>query len=585
MKNSEKINNSPNRKFQLRIFEELDKIRNNYLEYKNIVNSHKDLNITEINKLVAIINKEKVTLSTFYSSRKDAMNGVHHKNKLHLSVLAEDKKLANKAVAEHSRLHLVKIETVYKKMVKDYTAKSKNGDESASLELKKLEQDFRRFYSSEKINEESVVKEALLKLNSEFSKKKQQLESDKLLQIQEIEQKYNIQEFEAEKRNRKILIKNSIKEIKQLKKEMRISLKNKSDFFNEKKEEYLNQKRESNKKIQKIKLEIREYYDSLSKEEKKDYRYYQKYVNQYYRSRRKKNYDQTEKKLLKNVNAAYLYIAPAIFGVTFFTVLPFFFMIIASFFKLNLTKLTLSRFVLFDNFINAFTRDTEFQKALSNTVIYAFVTVILLSIVTVSMAAWLSKNTKIHNIAQTMIFTPHIASLVAISILWIAMLNPTGIINQGLALFGIEGPGWLIQENTSLISVSFVTVWKDIGYYVLIIISGLQSIPAYVYEAAKLDKAKKSTAFFKLTLPLLTPTLSFVFIMKFIGSFKVFAPIEIMTNGGPMGSSMVMSYWIYKVGRIGYNYGTAMVGAIVLTILISIFTVINFKYFKKQIKY
>ena len=132
--------------------------------------------------------------------------------------------------------------------------------------------------------------------------------------------------------------------------------------------------------------------------------------------------------------------------------------------------MSLSRFVGFNNFINTFTRDTEFQKALGNTVIYAFVTVVLLSIVTISMAAWLSKNTRVHNIAQTMIFTPHIASLVAISILWIAMLNPNGLINQVLAVFGIEGPGWLIQENTSLISVSFVTVWKDIGYYVLIII-------------------------------------------------------------------------------------------------------------------
>jgi sn-glycerol 3-phosphate transport system permease protein len=119
----------------------------------------------------------------------------------------------------------------------------------------------------------------------------------------------------------------------------------------------------------------------------------------------------------------------------------------------------------------------------------------------------------------------------------------------------------------------------------LIIISGLQAIPAYIYEAAKLDKASKVQAFFKMTLPLLTPTLSFVFVTKFIASFKVFAPIEIMTNGGPMGSSMVLSYWIYKVGRIGFNYGNAMAGAVVLTILIGVFTFINYRFFKKQVVY
>ena len=197
------------------------------------------------------------------------------------------------------------------------------------------------------------------------------------------------------------------------------------------------------------------------------------------------------------------------------------------------------------NFIRIFTKDVEFQKAIYNTVIYSLFTVILLTVVTISMAAWLAKNTKIHNLAQTMVFTPHIASLVSISILWIAMLNPNGIINQILAVFNIKGPAWLLQENTSLFSVSLVTVWKDIGYYVLIIISGLQGIPAYVYEAAKLDKASKSRTFFNITIPLLAPTLSFVFITKFINSFKVFAPIEIMTNGGPMGSSMVLSYWVY----------------------------------------
>ncbi|MFA5692692.1 MAG: ABC transporter permease subunit, partial [Acholeplasmataceae bacterium] len=296
-------------------------------------------------------------------------------------------------------------------------------------------------------------------------------------------------------------------------------------------------------------------------------------------------YKQKRTHYFKKVNMAYLFIAPAAFGAIVFTILPVIFMIVASQFKIDIVNLGKSQFVGFYNFQQIFQHDVEFRKSLTNTLIYALITIGLLSVVTLGMAAWLSKNTKIHNAVTTMVFTPHIASLVSISILWIALLSPTGLINQLLEVFGIKGPRWLLQENTSLFSVSMVTVWKDIGYYVLIIIAGLQAIPAYVYEAAKLDKSSKTKTFFRITVPLLTPTLSFVFVNKFINSFKVFAPIEIMTNGGPMGSSTVLSYWIYKSGRLGFNYGQAMSGAIILTVIITFFTILNFRFFNRKIQY
>jgi sn-glycerol 3-phosphate transport system permease protein len=139
-----------------------------------------------------------------------------------------------------------------------------------------------------------------------------------------------------------------------------------------------------------------------------------------------------------------------------------------------------------------------------------------------------------------------------------------------------------MDTKTSLLSVALVTVWKSIGYYCLIIIAGLQSLAKDVYEAAKLDKASKFTVLRKITLPLLTPTLSFVFIMKFINSFKSFAAIDVMTQGGPQGSSMVLGYWIYNAGRVKFNYGFAMVGAIILTIMVAGFTVLANKGFKKE---
>jgi ABC-type sugar transport system permease subunit len=337
-------------------------------------------------------------------------------------------------------------------------------------------------------------------------------------------------------------------------------------------------------KIKEKKNELKEYRKTLSKEEKEVYRDYQKIRFDIKRCEILKKADKIESKIFKKVNPAYIYMIPAAFGAIFFTILPAIFMVIGSFFKVDLVSIWESSFRGFWNYEMIFTRDTEFVKAIWNTIIFAFFTVFLLMIITLLMASWLSKNTKIHNLSQTMIFTPHIASMVSVSILWILMLDPQGIINQILSLLGIEGPNWLMNTKTSLLSVGFVTVWKSIGYYVLIIIAGLQSIPAYVYEAARLDKASKFTIFRKITVPLLSETLMFVFIMKLINSFKSFAAIDLMTQGGPRGSSMVLGYWIYNAGRVKFNYGFAMAGALILTIIVALFTILANQVFKKKVE-
>jgi sn-glycerol 3-phosphate transport system permease protein len=330
------------------------------------------------------------------------------------------------------------------------------------------------------------------------------------------------------------------------------------------------------------KQELRTFKQSLTGEEKKAYKDYRAIRREIKHCQRMKRYDKVESKIFHVINPAYIYMIPAAFHAIFFTLMPFLFMIIGAFFKLDLVDIKSSQFKGLWNFKMVLIRDDEFWKAFNNTIIFAVLTVFLLMVITVLMASWLSSNTKIHNLAQTMIFTPHISSMVAVGILWVLMLDPQGIINQILAVFGIQGPNWLMNSKTSLISVALVTVWKSIGYYCLIIIAGLQSLPKDVYEAAKLDKASKFTILRKITLPLLTPTLSFVFIMKFINSFKSFAAIDVMTQGGPQGSSMVLGYWIYNAGRVKFNYGFAMVGAIVLTIMVAGFTVLANKVFKKE---
>lgn len=408
----------------------------------------------------------------------------------------------------------------------------------------------------------------------------------KISPTKELKEKIKEQNFiYREKKIHREIIKTHQKNIKEIKLEMKQAVieerENNLQYFAAKNETIKTAKTN----IKALKFERKTHYLNLSLDEKKTYKKMEKYARQERIQRAKINFDKFEKKIFKKINPAYIYVIPAYVSVLIFILFPFVFMTVGSLFKIDLTNLGQSQFLGFTNYYNNFVKDREFQMSLYNTLIYSLMTVGLLTIVTIGMAAWLHRDTKIHNATQTMLFTPHIASFVAVSILWIAMLRPDGLINQFLALFGIEGPGWLIQPNTALLSISIVTVWKDIGYYILIIISGLQSIPAYVYEAAQLDKASKKTQFFKLTIPLLTPTLTFVFITKFINSFKVFAPIEIMTNGGPMGSSMVLSYWIYKMGRVGYNYGAAMAGAVVLTIIIATFTIINNHFSKRTVRY
>ena len=328
--------------------------------------------------------------------------------------------------------------------------------------------------------------------------------------------------------------------------------------------------------------ELRRFKASLSGEALRAYKDYRAIRREIRHCERLKRCDRVESRIFHKVNPAYIYIFPAAFHAIFFTLMPFLFMIVGAFFKLDLVDIKSSKFVGWWNFKMVLVLDDEFWRAFVNTIIFAIVTVFLLMVVTVLMSSWLSKNTKIHNLAQTMIFTPHISSMVAVGILWVLMLDPQGIINQILAIFGIKGPNWLMDSRTSLFSVALVTVWKSIGYYCLIIIAGLQSLPKDVYEAAKLDKASKWTILRKITLPLLTPTLSFVFIMKFINAFKSFSAIDVMTQGGPQGSSMVLGYWIYNAGRVKFNYGFAMVGAIILTALVAVFTLLANKGLRKE---
>ena len=578
------LSDSKNRVFADKIFTQLDLCDQAKAELLEAKAEHKEQYNSDSFEIIEEREKYISLNKGFKSDHKQLIRDLKYRLKKQLEDLKKDYKEEYKHVQSIPKHTERKLKYYYSRRIEKY-----KDNEAANIPEAKEERE--SFISSF-----GAFREKELKLANESSEKRlSTINEEYAASVSEINEKYRkLIDEENEKHQKlvdeKITVKNrqQIKllnqKIRQLKAEARKRKVENRPKINALSKKYAETKKQARAEIAAIKAEKAEYVKTLKGDDLIKFKNLEKLINQEMSARTRKTASDAIKRRTSKLNLAYFFVAPAFLGAVLTTIFPCIFMLVAAWFKLDLANLGNSKFVGFNNFLIMFKYDTEFQKSIGNTLLYALFTFGLLTVVTIAMAAWLSKNTRIHNTAQTMVFTPHIASLVSVSIVWIALLNPNGIINQILAVFGIEGPGWLIQENTSLISVSFVQVWKDIGYYVLIIIAGLQGIPSYVYEAAKLDKATKATTFFKITLPMLAPTLSFVFITKFINSFKVFAPIQIMTDGGPMGSSMVLSYWIYKVGRVGYNYGLAMAGAIILTILVGVCTILNNRIFTDKKK-
>ena len=569
------LQDSKNRVFADEIFAQLDLLDQAKAELLVAKTEHK----TRFeNDSFEIINEREKYISLnkgFRTDHKNLIKDYKYRLKKQLENLSKDYKEEYKHIQNVPKHTECKLKDYYNRCLEEYKNDKASGNPIAKEKMERFIADFSTFREKELLAARESSEQRLSQINKEYAANVNEVTGKyrKLIDEENENHQRMIDEKIIAKNKQQIKLLND--KIKQLKADMRKRKAENRSKIRDLTRSYSETKKQVRARIAAIKAKRAEYAKTLRGNDLAKFNNLEKLINQEMSARMRKTVSDAIKRRTSKLNLAYIFVAPAFLGAVLTTIFPCIFMLVAAWFKLDLANLGNSKFVGYDNFMIMFKYDTEFQKSIGNTILYALFTFGLLTVVTIAMAAWLSKNTRIHNAAQTMVFTPHIASLVSVSIVWIALLNPNGIINQILAVFGIEGPGWLIQENTSLISVSFVQVWKDIGYYVLIIIAGLQGIPTYVYEAAKLDKASKATTFFKITLPMLAPTLSFVFITKFINSFKVFAPIQIMTDGGPMGSSMVLSYWIYKVGRVGYNYGLAMAGAIILTILVGACTIMN----------
>ncbi|RLD00951.1 MAG: ABC transporter permease, partial [Chloroflexi bacterium] len=175
---------------------------------------------------------------------------------------------------------------------------------------------------------------------------------------------------------------------------------------------------------------------------------------------------------------------------------------------------------------------------------------------------------------RTVFYIPAVISGVAVSLMWIWLLQPdTGVINTLLEMVGIQGPNWFWDPDWALPSVALMSVWS-VGGSAIIYLAGLQNIPPHLYEAAEIDGAGKWAQFWKITLPLLTPTLFFQLIVEMIESFKVFTQAFVITKGGPLKATYFYLYYFYEEAFQNFNMGYASALALVLVIIIMTATII-----------
>ena len=279
----------------------------------------------------------------------------------------------------------------------------------------------------------------------------------------------------------------------------------------------------------------------------------------------------------------YLMVLPATCGLALFVVYPLVYLFRASLTNRSLLK-PAAKFVGLANYVELF-RSVEFLAVVKNSILYTVLFVAFSIIFALIFAVWLNKTGKIWSFAQSAIFIPYIVSFVTISLVWLWLMDPqVGLLNTLLGVFRISYP-WLSDTKTVIPSLVLVSVWKYVGYYMLLLIAALQNIPRDIYEAAKIDGARAQTVFFRITLPLITPSLFFVLVVSTTEALRIFDPINIMTQGGPINASSVFVYFIYEYAFKYFRIGYASAAGVILFLIIGVLVGIYFNMLGKRVHY
>lgn len=284
-----------------------------------------------------------------------------------------------------------------------------------------------------------------------------------------------------------------------------------------------------------------------------------------------------EKLLINKNSAAWIFILPAIIGIFIFIIIP----VICSF-SLSFTKWDLLnpvQFVGFKNYSELF-HQALFWKILLNTIVFALSTSVFGVIIPLILAYVLNNKIRGSEFYKSAYFLPFITPMVVIGIIWSWIFDPNiGLLNQVLNIH----INWLYDTKFAMPALIMVSVWKLIGYNMIIFLSSLSAISQSLFEAAKIDGANSFQIFKNITIPMLSPTIFFVVIITAISSFQVFDLIYLMTQGGPFDSTNVLVYSIYKEAFEYFNVGRASAIAYVLFVIILVLTLIQWNLRKKLV--
>jgi len=280
---------------------------------------------------------------------------------------------------------------------------------------------------------------------------------------------------------------------------------------------------------------------------------------------------------------ALLLLLPNILGFLAFTLIP-----VLGSFMLSFTSwdmLSPVKWVGVDNYASLI-KDETFIKVFWNTIYFAGVSVPLGMVISLLLAVALDRDIRFKKFYRAAYFLPVVSSMVAVAVVWQFIYNPEyGLLNYFLGMLGITGPNWLTSTSWAMPAVILTSIWKNVGFNMLIFLAGLQGISESYYEAAELDGARWHHKFWYVTVPLLSPTTFFVTVMSFIGSFQVFDTVFLMTQGGPARSTSVIVHYLYENAFKYFNMGYASAMAYVLFFMMFIVTVIQFWYQKKRSAY
>jgi multiple sugar transport system permease protein len=280
----------------------------------------------------------------------------------------------------------------------------------------------------------------------------------------------------------------------------------------------------------------------------------------------------------------YAFLIPSFIVLALFTYFPVIYAFYLSFWRWRILRGE-PAFIGLDNYTFLFT-SADFWQAAWNTLYFAAGSIPTGMALALAIAMLLNRPLRGLAIFRTAFFLPTITSLVAVSVVWMWIYHPdVGLANYLLNLVGLPKVRWLNEPQSAMPALILLGIWRGVGYNIIIYLAGLQNIPVHLYEAAKIDGANRWQLFRHVTWPLLTPTSFFIFIIAIINSFQSFTQIDVMTQGGPVGATTVIVYYLYKQAFQQFTMGYGSAVAMVLFAIILVLTLIQMKVLGPRVHY